>query len=65
MEGASLQQRRLWFLYRLDPDNSHRQVVPDIGVSNGIGWSPDLRTMYLADSLVAAGRQAPPTNSSA
>jgi sugar lactone lactonase YvrE len=40
-------------LYRLDPDGSHRVVVPRVGISNGIGWSPDRRTMYLTDSLAA------------
>jgi sugar lactone lactonase YvrE len=38
-------------LYRLDPDGSHRVVVPHLGIANGIGWSPDLETMYVADSL--------------
>ena len=43
--------RRLGALYRLDPDGSSRVVVPNTGVSNGIGWSPDRRTMYFCDSL--------------
>ena len=38
-------------LYRLDPDGSHRVVIPRLGIANGIGWSPDLETMYVADSL--------------
>lgn len=38
-------------LHRLDPDGSSRVVVPSVGISNGIGWSPDRRTMYLTDSL--------------
>jgi sugar lactone lactonase YvrE len=38
-------------LYRLDLDGSHRVVVPRVGISNGIGWSPDRGTMYLTDSL--------------
>jgi sugar lactone lactonase YvrE len=38
-------------VYRLDPDGSHRVVIPHVGIANGIGWSPNLETMYVADSL--------------
>lgn len=37
-------------LYRLDPDGSIHMMVPNVGISNGIGWSPDDRTMYYADT---------------
>ena len=37
-------------LYRLDPDSSLHTMDVDLGGPNGIGWSPDHRTMYLADS---------------
>lgn len=37
-------------LYRLDPDGSLRMMETGITVSNGIGWSPDNKTMYYADS---------------
>jgi sugar lactone lactonase YvrE len=37
-------------LYRLDPDGSLQTMETNIGVSNGIGWSPDNQTMYYADS---------------
>ncbi len=37
-------------LYRLDPDGSLHTMVTGVGISNGIGWSPDNRTMYYADS---------------
>lgn len=40
-------------LYRLDPDGSMRIVLEDVGCSNGIGWSPDRRTMYFTDSAEA------------
>lgn len=37
-------------LYRLDLDGSVTVVLDGLTVSNGIGWSPDGRTVYLADS---------------
>lgn len=37
-------------LYRLDVDHSVHVMETGIGVSNGLGWSPDHRTMYYADS---------------
>jgi sugar lactone lactonase YvrE len=38
-------------LYRLDGDGSLSIVFEDAGLSNGIGWSPDLQWMYHSDSL--------------
>lgn len=37
-------------LYRLETDGTLHRVLDDIGCSNGIGFSPDLRTMYYTDS---------------
>ena len=37
-------------LYRLDPDHSCRLMRPGAFISNGLGWSPDNRTMYYSDS---------------
>ena len=37
-------------LYRLDTDGSIRPVVENVGVSNGLGFSPDLTLMYYVDS---------------
>lgn len=37
-------------LYRLDGDGSVSPVLRGLTISNGIGWSPDGSTMYLADS---------------
>jgi sugar lactone lactonase YvrE len=37
-------------LYRLDLDGTVTTVLDGLNVSNGIGWSPDDRTVYLADS---------------
>jgi sugar lactone lactonase YvrE len=38
-------------LYRLDPDGEYCQIKPGIGISNGLGWSPDNRVMYYTDSV--------------
>jgi sugar lactone lactonase YvrE len=37
-------------LYRLDLDGTVTTVLDGLTVSNGLGWSPDDRTVYLADS---------------
>jgi sugar lactone lactonase YvrE len=37
-------------LYRFDADHSLHTMHHDISVSNGLGWSPDNRIMYYADS---------------
>lgn len=38
-------------LYRLDPDGSLHIAFADAGLSNGLGFSPDLRFIYHSDSL--------------
>jgi D-xylonolactonase len=38
-------------LYRFDLDGSYRVVVENAGVSNGMGFTPDLRSMYFIDTL--------------
>jgi len=40
-------------LYRLDPDLSLTVILENVGCSNGMGWSPDRRTMYHVDSAEA------------
>lgn len=37
-------------LYRLDPDLTWHRMLDGITVPNSIAWSPDSRTMYLADT---------------
>ena len=38
-------------VYRLDRDHSVHKMIEDIGISNGIIWSLDAKTMYYTDSL--------------
>lgn len=38
-------------LYRLDPDGSVHLMEDGLTISNGLGWSPDERTMYLTDTV--------------
>jgi len=39
-------------LYRLNPDLSIQRLATGIICANGLGWSPDNRTMYFTDSMV-------------
>jgi sugar lactone lactonase YvrE len=38
-------------LYRLDAAGGVEEMLDGLTISNGIGWSPDGRTMYLVDSI--------------
>lgn len=38
-------------LYRLEAGRGVEQVLTDVGISNGLGWSPDDRLMYYVDTL--------------
>lgn len=61
-DGKCDPQGRFWFgstsssgkaeasLYRYDPDGSLHKMETGLMVSNGLGWSPDLKTFYLTDS---------------
>jgi len=37
-------------LYRIDPDGTCTTMLTGLGISNGIGWSPDGATMYHTDT---------------
>ncbi len=38
-------------LFRIDPDHSVHRMDAGFQLSNGMGWSPDDRTMYFIDSM--------------
>lgn len=44
------EQAPLGSLYRLDPDGTVTPMLADLYLSNGLGWSPDRRTMYHVDT---------------
>ena len=46
-------------LYCLDTDGTVRTVLDGLGISNGIDWSPDDRTVYLSDSGAATVQAFP------
>ena len=46
-------------LYRLDPGPKVTLVLDGIGVSNGLGWSLDNRTMYFIDTVTEEVRAYP------
>lgn len=48
--GTYPQDGRLGTLYRLDRDGMLTELVGDIDLSNGLGFSPDLSTLYYAES---------------
>ena len=48
--GTMTQDDRRSALYRIDPDGSVNSVFDGIGISNGLGWSPDGGLMYYVDS---------------
>ena len=37
-------------LYSMEKDGKVRKLLDGLGISNGLGWSPDYRSIYLADS---------------
>lgn len=50
--SAALAERRgSEWLYRLEPGGVVTTLAEDLGLSNGIGWSPDGETMYHVDSI--------------
>ena len=48
--GTAAERRGEAVLYRLERDGKVEVMLDGLTTSNGLGWSPDGRTMYLADS---------------
>jgi sugar lactone lactonase YvrE len=44
------ESRRVGSLYRVDLDGSAHEILTGVGVSNGLGWTADGRTMFFNDS---------------
>lgn len=43
--------RPIGALYRFDPDGRCHKMEDGLACANGLGWSPDDRTMYLTDTI--------------
>ncbi len=50
LEGSEDWDQAPGNLYRLDPDHTLTRMETGVAISNGIGWSPDWKTMYFTDS---------------
>jgi sugar lactone lactonase YvrE len=51
MLGYAARSRNSGALYCLESDRTVRRVLTDVGISNGLSWSPDNKTLYYIDSL--------------
>jgi sugar lactone lactonase YvrE len=49
-EGPATESPTEGRLYRFDPDQSTRVMERGLTICNGIGWSPDHRTMFFTDT---------------
>ena len=49
--GTMDPQNKRGALFRLDPDGTKHTMLTEIGISNGLDWSPDRTTMYYTDSI--------------
>ncbi len=52
--GEALEISRAGAVWRIDPDLSYEKAISDLTITNGIAWSPDTKTMYVADSAAQA-----------
>lgn len=48
--GTMTHEHRRSALYRVDPDGAVTTVLTGLGISNGLGWSPDGGRMYFIDT---------------
>ncbi|MFW6174228.1 MAG: SMP-30/gluconolactonase/LRE family protein [Chloroflexota bacterium] len=49
--GSMFDGQSIGKLYRFEPDGSVEVLAEGLGISNGMGFSPDLRTFYHTDSV--------------
>ncbi len=49
-QGQEITQS-LGSLFRIGHDSSTIELLSNIGIANGLAWSPDAKTMYFADSM--------------
>jgi SMP-30/gluconolaconase/LRE-like protein len=52
-DSLRMAQTHAGSLYRLDINGTRTTALTDLTLANGIGWSPDARTMYHVDSAAA------------
>ena len=48
--GTAYDGKTIGKLFRFFPNSDMKVVAEDLGISNGMGWSPDLKTYYHTDS---------------
>ncbi|MGE3831972.1 MAG: SMP-30/gluconolactonase/LRE family protein [Parvibaculaceae bacterium] len=48
--GEALSITEAGAVWRVEPDLTYEKVITGLTITNGIVWSPDSRTMYVADS---------------
>lgn len=49
--GTIVEEEGTAALYLLDDDHNLSEMVSGVTISNGLGWSPDNKTMYYTDSM--------------
>jgi gluconolactonase len=55
--GAEKRELATESVYRIDPDGTVTQIITDVQKPNGIALSPDMKTLYVADSNPGGNQQ--------